>query len=77
MGEASRQEELKLGEKAAAWAVCHSIPTLPTPHLSRSLIRTKLFPEFENHSVESPRVGIKDPLPEKLRSSLVRNVGGK
>ncbi|XP_067328636.1 pecanex-like protein 3 isoform X1 [Anolis sagrei] len=48
-------------------------------HLSRqssdptvlwSLIRTKLFPEFENNSVESPSVAIKDPLPEKLRSSL-------
>ncbi|XP_053134223.1 pecanex-like protein 3 isoform X2 [Hemicordylus capensis] len=48
-------------------------------HLSRqssdptvlwSLIRTKLFPEFENGSVETPPVGIKDPLPEKLRSSL-------
>uniref|UniRef100_A0A803SUL6 Pecanex-like protein n=1 Tax=Anolis carolinensis TaxID=28377 RepID=A0A803SUL6_ANOCA len=48
-------------------------------HLSRqssdptvlwSLIRTKLFPDLEDHSVESPSVGIKDPLPEKLRSSL-------
>uniref|UniRef100_A0A8D2Q5W2 Pecanex-like protein n=1 Tax=Varanus komodoensis TaxID=61221 RepID=A0A8D2Q5W2_VARKO len=48
-------------------------------HLSRqssdptvlwSLIRSKLFPEFENRNVESPVVGIKDPLPEKLRGSL-------
>uniref|UniRef100_A0A670JSN9 Pecanex-like protein n=1 Tax=Podarcis muralis TaxID=64176 RepID=A0A670JSN9_PODMU len=45
-------------------------------HLSRqssdptvlwSLIRSKLFPEFENRNVESPPLGIKDPLPEKLR----------
>ncbi|KAJ7307491.1 hypothetical protein JRQ81_009512 [Phrynocephalus forsythii] len=48
-------------------------------HLSRqssdptvlwSLIRTKLFPEFDNRNLESPPVGIKDPLPEKLRSSV-------
>ncbi|XP_034954053.1 pecanex-like protein 3 [Zootoca vivipara] len=48
-------------------------------HLSRqssdptvlwSLIRSKIFPEFENRNVESPPLGIKDPLPEKLRSSL-------
>ncbi|XP_077184272.1 pecanex-like protein 3 isoform X1 [Paroedura picta] len=48
-------------------------------HLSRqssdptvlwALIRTKLFPEFENRNAESPPVGVKDPLPEKLRSSL-------
>ncbi|XP_063001648.1 LOW QUALITY PROTEIN: pecanex-like protein 3 [Elgaria multicarinata webbii] len=48
-------------------------------HLSRqssdptvlwSLIHTKLFPEFESRNVESPLVGITDPLPEKLRSSL-------
>ncbi|XP_048360438.1 pecanex-like protein 3 [Sphaerodactylus townsendi] len=48
-------------------------------HLSRqssdptvlwALIRTKLFPEFENRNMESPSVGVKDPLPEKLCSSL-------
>ncbi|XP_072840376.2 pecanex-like protein 3 isoform X2 [Pogona vitticeps] len=48
-------------------------------HLSRqssdptvlwSLIRTKLFPEFDNRNLESPPVGVKDPLPEKLRSSV-------
>uniref|UniRef100_A0A674IIQ7 Pecanex-like protein n=1 Tax=Terrapene triunguis TaxID=2587831 RepID=A0A674IIQ7_9SAUR len=48
-------------------------------HLSRqssdptvlwSLIRTKLFPEFENRNVENAPAEIRDPLPEKLRNSL-------
>uniref|UniRef100_A0A8D0L6T7 Pecanex-like protein n=1 Tax=Sphenodon punctatus TaxID=8508 RepID=A0A8D0L6T7_SPHPU len=48
-------------------------------HLSRqssdptvlwSLIRTKFFPEFDNRNLENPPVEIKDPLPEKLSSSL-------
>uniref|UniRef100_A0A8C8S6Z7 Pecanex-like protein n=1 Tax=Pelusios castaneus TaxID=367368 RepID=A0A8C8S6Z7_9SAUR len=50
-----------------------------TYHLSRqssdptvlwSLVRTKLFPEFENRNVESPPAEVRDPLPEKLRGSL-------
>nr|XP_006131680.1 pecanex-like protein 3 isoform X1 [Pelodiscus sinensis] len=40
------------------------------PTVMWSLIRTKLFPEFENRNVENPPAEIRDPLPEKLRSSL-------
>uniref|UniRef100_A0A8C8VLU9 Pecanex-like protein n=1 Tax=Pelusios castaneus TaxID=367368 RepID=A0A8C8VLU9_9SAUR len=55
-----------------------------TYHLSRqssdptvlwSLVRTKLFPEFENRNVESPPAEVRDPLPEKLRGSLVSCFG--
>lgn len=38
----------------------------------RSLVRSKLFPELENRIPEEPPVEIKDPLPEKLRNSVVR-----
>lgn len=38
----------------------------------RSLVRSKLFPELENRTPEEPPVEIKDPLPEKLRNSVVK-----
>uniref|UniRef100_A0A670ZH93 Pecanex-like protein n=1 Tax=Pseudonaja textilis TaxID=8673 RepID=A0A670ZH93_PSETE len=40
------------------------------PTILWSFIRTKLFPEFDNRNVDNPPVGVKDPLPEKLRNSL-------
>lgn len=40
-------------------------------HNIRSLVRSKLFPELENRNPEEPPVEIKDPLPEKLRNSVV------
>uniref|UniRef100_A0A670ZH62 Pecanex-like protein n=1 Tax=Pseudonaja textilis TaxID=8673 RepID=A0A670ZH62_PSETE len=43
-------------------------------HLSRQssdpTILWSLFPEFDNRNVDNPPVGVKDPLPEKLRNSL-------
>lgn len=42
------------------------------PFYIRSLVRSKIFPELENRTPEEPPVEIKDPLPEKLRNSLVK-----
>lgn len=42
---------------------------LPTP---RSLIRSKLFPELEERSLETARAEPPDPLPDKMRQSVVR-----
>lgn len=42
------------------------------PPSIRSLVRSKLFPELENRTPEEPPVEIKDPLPEKLRNSVVK-----
>ena len=39
--------------------------------LCRSLVRSKFFPELESRTPEDPPVEIKDPLPEKLRNSVV------
>uniref|UniRef100_A0A3Q0R3U4 Pecanex-like protein n=1 Tax=Amphilophus citrinellus TaxID=61819 RepID=A0A3Q0R3U4_AMPCI len=41
------------------------------PTILWSLVRSKLFPELENRNPEEPPVEIKDPLPEKLRNSVV------
>ena len=49
------------------WSLTH----LP----SRSLVRSKLFPELEERSLETARVEPPDPLPEKMRQSVVRDVG--
>lgn len=38
----------------------------------RSLIRSKLFPELEERSLETARAEPPDPLPEKMRQSVVR-----
>lgn len=35
-------------------------------------MRSKFFPELESRTPEDPPVEIKDPLPEKLRNSVVR-----
>lgn len=43
----------------------------PPTHF-RSLVRSKIFPELENRTPEEPPVEIKDPLPEKLRNSVVK-----
>lgn len=43
-------------------------------HNIRSLVRSKLFPELENRNPEEPPVEIKDPLPDKLRNSVVTTV---
>lgn len=51
----------------AAFGSCSYFVPLP----SRSLVRSKLFPELENRTPEEPRVEIKDPLPEKLHNSVV------
>ncbi|XP_077448331.1 pecanex-like protein 3 isoform X1 [Stigmatopora argus] len=40
------------------------------PTILGALVRSKLFPELENHIPEDPPVEIKDPLPEKLRNSV-------
>ncbi|XP_076024488.1 pecanex-like protein 3 isoform X2 [Genypterus blacodes] len=40
------------------------------PTILWSLVRSKLFPELENRTPEEPPVEIKDPLPEKLRTSV-------
>ncbi|XP_040036315.2 pecanex-like protein 3 isoform X1 [Gasterosteus aculeatus] len=40
------------------------------PTILWSLVKSKLFPELENRTPEEPPVEIKDPLPEKLRSSV-------
>uniref|UniRef100_A0A3Q3H3F1 Pecanex-like protein n=1 Tax=Kryptolebias marmoratus TaxID=37003 RepID=A0A3Q3H3F1_KRYMA len=40
------------------------------PTILWSLVRSKIFPELENRTPEEPPVEIKDPLPEKLRSSV-------
>lgn len=44
--------------------------TLLTP--PRSLIRSKLFPELEERSLETARAEPPDPLPDKMRQSVVR-----
>lgn len=38
----------------------------------RSLIRSKLFPELEERSLETARAEPPDPLPDKMRQSVVR-----
>lgn len=38
---------------------------------SRSLVRSKFFPELLGRTPEEPPLEIKDPLPEKLRNSVV------
>ncbi|KAM8835125.1 pecanex-like protein 3 isoform 1-T1 [Synchiropus picturatus] len=40
------------------------------PTILWSLVRSKLFPEFESRAPEEPPVEIKDPLPEKLHNSV-------
>lgn len=40
----------------------------------RSLIRSKLFPELEERSLETARAEPPDPLPEKMRQSVVRGL---
>lgn len=37
----------------------------------RSLVRSKFFPELESRTPEESPLEIKDPLPEKLRNSVV------
>lgn len=39
----------------------------------RSLVRSKFFPELESRTPEEPPLEIKDPLPEKLRNSVVKS----
>ncbi|XP_059574358.1 pecanex-like protein 3 isoform X3 [Alligator mississippiensis] len=51
-------------------ALCYHLSRQSSdPTVLWSLVRAKLFPEFENRSPESPP-GVQDPLPEKLRSSV-------
>lgn len=45
------------------------LPFLTQP---RSLIRSKLFPELEERSLETARAEPPDPLPDKMRQSVVR-----
>lgn len=45
------------------------LPLLTHP---RSLIRSKLFPELEERSLETARAEPPDPLPDKMRQSVVR-----
>uniref|UniRef100_A0A8B9HU47 Pecanex-like protein n=1 Tax=Astyanax mexicanus TaxID=7994 RepID=A0A8B9HU47_ASTMX len=40
------------------------------PTILWSLVRSKFFPELESRTPEEPPLEIKDPLPEKLRSSV-------
>lgn len=44
----------------------------PLTAFTRSLVRSKLFPELESRTPEEPPEEIKDPLPEKLRNSVVK-----
>lgn len=46
----------------------------PLPFLThpRSLIRSRLFPELEERSLETARAEPPDPLPDKMRQSVVR-----
>lgn len=39
----------------------------------RSLVRSKLFPNTDDKNPEDPRADVKDPLPEKLKESVVSN----
>lgn len=52
----------------------------PTPLVlllpPRSLIRSKLFPELEERSLETARAEPPDPLPDKMRQSVVRAWSG-
>lgn len=52
----------------------------PTPLVlllpPRSLIRSKLFPELEERSLETARAEPPDPLPDKMRQSVVRARSG-
>lgn len=45
--------------------------TLLTALPPRSLVRSKLFPELEERSLETARAEPPDPLPEKMRQSVV------
>lgn len=49
------------------WCFSHYSP-------SRSLVRSKFFPELESRTPEEPPLEIKDPLPEKLRNSVVKAI---
>lgn len=58
--------------------VCGRRGSLPRPRPltllmpPRSLIRSRLFPELEERSLETARAEPPDPLPDKMRQSVVR-----
>lgn len=45
-----------------------------SPCLYSSLVQSKVFPNVKEKNPEDPLSEVQDPLPEKLRSSVVSNV---
>lgn len=70
-------ESMHVPVTSRRWGPWEERGSLQTSHPAllchpRSLIRSKLFPELEERSLETARAEPPDPLPEKMRQSVVR-----